>query len=179
MVVDCLSISSVNFLFPHLCAGGRAGRVEAPASGAGGRRIPSGTCLGCIIGFAANRVRASFRETKWTQSRLLDVECRSLPWQADVCLAFQVTVKLAINHLAASGITTDIALKPAILMIRRSGGVAIMRKMSTNRATGKKDRPKTKLGIPDLEHSKAAVLRSLGSRDSMRGYQHAIDEFVA
>ena len=26
------------------------------------------------------------------------------------------------------------------------------------------DRPKTKLGIPDLEHSKAAVLRSLGSR---------------
>jgi hypothetical protein len=33
-----------------------------------------------------------------------------------------------------------------------------MRKMSTNRATGKKNRPKTKLGIPDLEHSKAAVL---------------------
>jgi len=37
----------------------------------------------------------------------------------------------------------------------------------------------TKLGIPDLEHSKAAVLRSLGSPDSVRGYQHAIDEFVA
>src|SRR5260370_7150721 len=54
-----------------------------------------------------------------------------------------------------------------------------MRKMSTNRATGKKNRPKTKLGIPDLEHSKAAVLRSLGSPDSRRGYQHAIDEFVA
>ena len=27
--------------------------------------------------------------------------------------------------------------------------------------------------------SKAAVLRSLGSPDSRRGYQHAIDEFVA
>ena len=54
-----------------------------------------------------------------------------------------------------------------------------MRKMSTNRTTGKKNRPKTKLGIHDLEHSKAAVLRSLGSPDSRRGYQHAIDEFVA
>ena len=54
-----------------------------------------------------------------------------------------------------------------------------MRKTSTNKAKGKKNRPKTKLGIPDLEHSKAAVLRSLGSADSRRGYQHAIDEFVA
>jgi hypothetical protein len=40
---------------------------------------------------------------------------------------------------------------------------SIMRKTSTNKAKGKKNRPKTKLGIPDLEHSKAAVLRSLGS----------------
>jgi hypothetical protein len=54
-----------------------------------------------------------------------------------------------------------------------------MRKKSTNRAKCKKSRPKIKLGIPDLEHSKAAVLRSLGSPDSRRGYQHAIDEFVA
>jgi len=54
-----------------------------------------------------------------------------------------------------------------------------MRKTSTNKTKGKKNRPKTKLGIPDLEHSEAAVLRSLGSPDSRRGYQHAIDEFVA
>lgn len=54
-----------------------------------------------------------------------------------------------------------------------------MRKTSTSRAKGKKSRPKIKLGIPDLEHSKTAVLRSLGSPDSRRGYQHAIDEFVA
>src|ERR1035438_1505413 len=53
-----------------------------------------------------------------------------------------------------------------------------MRKTPTN-TKGKKNRPKTKLEIPDLEHSKAAVLRSLGSPDSVRGYQHAIDEFVA
>jgi hypothetical protein len=54
-----------------------------------------------------------------------------------------------------------------------------MRKSSPNKAKGKKIRPKSKLGIPDLEHSKVAVLRNLGSPDSQRGYQHAIDEFVA
>ena len=54
-----------------------------------------------------------------------------------------------------------------------------MRKTSTSRSKGKKNGPKIKLGIPDLEHSKAAVLRSLGSPDSRRGYHHAIDEFVA
>ena len=54
-----------------------------------------------------------------------------------------------------------------------------MRRTSTRGTKRKKNRPKTKLGIPDLEHSKAAVLRSLGSPDSRRGYQHAIDEFVA
>jgi hypothetical protein len=53
-----------------------------------------------------------------------------------------------------------------------------MRKTSTSRAKGKKNRPKIKLGIPDLEHSKAAVLRNLGSPESRRGYKHAIDEFV-
>jgi hypothetical protein len=54
-----------------------------------------------------------------------------------------------------------------------------MRRTSTRNSKDKKSRPKIKLGIPDLEHSKAAVLRSLGSPDSRRGYQHAIDEFVA
>jgi site-specific recombinase XerD len=54
-----------------------------------------------------------------------------------------------------------------------------MRKTTTSKPKCKKNRSKTKLGIPDLEHAKAAVLRSLGSPDSVRGYQHAIDEFVA
>ena len=39
-------------------------------------------------------------------------------------------------------------------------------------------RPKTKLGLPDLDHSKRAVLDSLRSPESKRGYRHAIDEFV-
>jgi site-specific recombinase XerD len=54
-----------------------------------------------------------------------------------------------------------------------------MKKTITAKPKGTKSRPKTKLGIPDLEMSKAAVLRSLSSPDSRRGYQHAIDEFVA
>lgn len=39
-------------------------------------------------------------------------------------------------------------------------------------------RPKAKLGLPDLDHSKAAVLDSLCSPESKRGYRHAIDEFI-
>jgi site-specific recombinase XerD len=42
----------------------------------------------------------------------------------------------------------------------------------------KPKRPKTKLGLPDLDHSKSAVLDSLRSRESKRGYRHAIDEFI-
>ncbi len=40
-------------------------------------------------------------------------------------------------------------------------------------------RSKTKLGIPDLEQAKTAVLSSLRSPESQRGYRHAIDEFIA
>jgi hypothetical protein len=36
---------------------------------------------------------------------------------------------------------------------------------------GTKNRPRMKLGIPDLEHSKAVVLRSLRSPASRGGYQ--------
>ena len=37
---------------------------------------------------------------------------------------------------------------------------------------------KSKLGLPDLDHSRAAVLDSLRSPESKRGYRHAIDEFI-
>jgi len=42
----------------------------------------------------------------------------------------------------------------------------------------KPKRPKTKLGLPDLDHSKSAVLDSLRSPESKRGYRHAIDELI-
>src|SRR5262245_31766297 len=39
-------------------------------------------------------------------------------------------------------------------------------------------RPKTKLGLPDLDQSKAAVIGSLRSPESQHGYRHAIEEFI-
>jgi site-specific recombinase XerC len=41
-----------------------------------------------------------------------------------------------------------------------------------------KRRRKGVLRLPDLEHAKSAVLRSLTNSDAQRGYNHAIDEFV-
>ena len=46
------------------------------------------------------------------------------------------------------------------------------------RKSPKPKRPKAKLGLPDLDHSRSAVLDSLRSPESKRGYRHAIDEFV-
>jgi hypothetical protein len=46
------------------------------------------------------------------------------------------------------------------------------------RKSPKLKRPKAKLGLPDLAHSRSAVLDSLRSPESKRGYRHAIDEFV-
>src|SRR5256886_10315713 len=42
----------------------------------------------------------------------------------------------------------------------------------------KRTTTKSVLRLPDLEHAKAAVLNSLTSLDTQRGYRHAIDEFV-
>src|SRR5262249_55543975 len=47
------------------------------------------------------------------------------------------------------------------------------------RATSRKiRRPKNRLGLPDLDQSKAAVVGSLRSPESQRGYRHAIDECI-
>jgi site-specific recombinase XerD len=42
----------------------------------------------------------------------------------------------------------------------------------------KKAASRTKLRLPDLDHSKAVVLNSLRSPESQRGYRHSIDEFI-
>ena len=47
-----------------------------------------------------------------------------------------------------------------------------------SRAAKKKPHPKTKLGLPDLDQAQAAVLGSLHSPESQRGYQHSINEFI-
>ncbi len=52
-----------------------------------------------------------------------------------------------------------------------------MRRRS-QRAGKKAARPKAKLGLPDLDQAKAAVLSTLRSPESQRGYRHTIDEFI-
>jgi hypothetical protein len=47
------------------------------------------------------------------------------------------------------------------------------------RGRGRKPSPKLSLKLPDLDQIKSAVLNSLSSKESQRGYRHAIDEFIA
>ena len=42
----------------------------------------------------------------------------------------------------------------------------------------KRSRPKARLRLPELDQSKGALLGSLRSAESQRGYRHAIDEFI-
>jgi site-specific recombinase XerD len=51
--------------------------------------------------------------------------------------------------------------------------------MRRNTRRGKSTRAKTKLGLPDLEHAKSAVLVSLRSPESQRSYRRSIDDFVS
>ena len=46
------------------------------------------------------------------------------------------------------------------------------------RGQAKKSPPKHSLNLPDLDQSGSAVLNSLPSKESQRGYRHAIDEFI-
>src|SRR5690349_7723012 len=39
--------------------------------------------------------------------------------------------------------------------------------------------PKHSLSLPDLDQARSAVLNSIRSKETQRGYRHAIDEFVA
>src|SRR5271154_4022007 len=50
--------------------------------------------------------------------------------------------------------------------------------MKRNLTGRKSNRHKTKVGLPDLEHAKAAVLVSLRSPESRRSYRRSIDDFV-
>ena len=51
-------------------------------------------------------------------------------------------------------------------------------KRRRNAHSKKNAAPRAKLRLPDLDHSKAAVLNSLRSPESQRGYRHSIDEFI-
>ena len=42
----------------------------------------------------------------------------------------------------------------------------------------KKSSARHALSLPDLDQARSAVLNSLPSKESQRGYRHAIDEFI-
>jgi len=50
--------------------------------------------------------------------------------------------------------------------------------MARRQKSGKGSKPKTVLRLPDLEHSKTAVLNSLPAASSQESYGHAIDELI-
>src|SRR6476661_57777 len=50
--------------------------------------------------------------------------------------------------------------------------------MANRHKAAKRSKPKTILRLPDLEHSKSAVLNSLAAVSSQESYGHAIDEFI-
>jgi len=50
--------------------------------------------------------------------------------------------------------------------------------MGCRKKTSKRSRARTILRLPDLEHSKNAVLNSLAAASSQESYAHAIDEFI-
>jgi site-specific recombinase XerD len=59
-------------------------------------------------------------------------------------------------------------------MDTRWEAVSMRKKLERRKAT----RPKSKLGLPDLEHAKSAVLVSLRSPESQRSYRRSIEDFV-
>src|SRR5262249_26013382 len=72
------------------------------------------------------------------------------------------------------------AIEPAGTLISRPavrGRLAYEQKIS--KTSKKRTHPKIKLGLPDLDQAKAAVLGSLRSSESQRAYRHSIDEFIS
>jgi len=51
--------------------------------------------------------------------------------------------------------------------------------MKSLKLSKKRTHPKIKLGLPDLDQAKAAVLGTLRSSESQRGYKHSINEFIS
>src|SRR5262245_41768324 len=88
--------------------------------------------------------------------------------------------KRSARQIHQSGLTTTTAI-PYLSQLSRNARVQpFWRRLHMKRRPDKRkfSRPKTKLGLPDLDQSKAAVLGSLRSPESQRGYRHAIDEFI-
>jgi hypothetical protein len=78
-----------------------------------------------------------------------------------------------VGNLPRNGLGTHVRIASSLSAMEAAG-------MSRHgeRNPGKPKRPKVRLGLPDLDHSKSAVLDCIRSRESKRGYRHAMDEFI-
>ena len=63
-----------------------------------------------------------------------------------------------------------------LIMVQRIRRPLTMKKRDPKK---KSPRPKRILRLPDLDHSKIAVLSTLSSPDSQRSYRFAIDDFIS
>jgi hypothetical protein len=63
-----------------------------------------------------------------------------------------------------------------LTMVQRTRRPLTMKKKDSKK---KSARPKRILRLPDLDHSKIAVLSTLSSPDSQRSYRFAIDDFIS
>src|SRR5262245_36475445 len=89
---------------------------------------------------------------------------------------FRKTVKLAYYRIWFRLFRPPARFSEFCILVRsRFGGGFYMRRKSQKKKT---KRPKLRLGLPDLDQSKSAVLGGLRSPESRRGYRHAIDEFI-
>src|ERR1035441_4940857 len=82
------------------------------------------------------------------------------------------------THLDAGIGSWPAAMEAAGMSWRKGTMEAAGMSRHCNGTSPKPKRPKSKLGLPDLDHSKSAVLDGLRSPESKRGYRHAIDEFI-
>ena len=78
---------------------------------------------------------------------------------------------LSIEELLFLRNALEVSNRGCLILSARLGGRAMTKRT-------KKRSPKTILKLPDLEHSKAAVLNSLSSLSSRRSYDHAIRNFI-
>jgi NAD(P)-dependent dehydrogenase (short-subunit alcohol dehydrogenase family) len=87
------------------------------------------------------------------------------------------TTSTAFTQIPLGRITRSAVFRVCVGFRPAAREAAGMSKRAKRKPNASK-RPKSKLGLPDLDHSKAAVLDSLRSPESKRGYRHAIDEFI-
>jgi hypothetical protein len=118
-----------------------------------------------IRGNRSRRFQREHRDCRWSGAKLMGQE--SIPGNThafrNVCIVGKPEVWIANPVTVRSH-----------LMARWHGWPRAMKQRRNRRTSG----PKKVLRLLDVEHAVAAVLNSLSSPESQRGYRHAIDEFV-